>query len=413
MAEPIQGFDFDPRNGHFHCPREYGSRLSWPLQHSDNETPSSAAMIPKRSTSPLPLPLDSRSFQQTATYPPPSVMATEWQVTSQAPPVSFPLDTTSYPQQAFESYGASFHASPTDYITQQATLEASLEANMNPNMSAGLPMDQTYMTMGSAMPNDMNDASQNMDMVSMPIQWSDFENIGTNLYPDFHNILQQQQQPLPQMGSPSTYTNISETHEVRSLSSNEGGWNMIDPIDPHAGAIFNPQQTLHLHPRTYSDSSSDDEQHSHSSSDSFVKVSHCASSPSNDSTGELHFPSDYELERPSPPVAMANVLVPPISTAQSTSSNSPQHSPTSPPSRNRSRKGTTTKTAASTKGISKKPMQGSRAETTEKRVGRRKGPLRPDQRKQASEIRKLGACIRCRFLKKTVSRNAVYGIFSC
>jgi hypothetical protein len=35
-------------------------------------------------------------------------------------------------------------------------------------------------------------------------------------------------------------------------------------------------------------------------------------------------------------------------------------------------------------------------------VGRRKGPLRPEQRKQACEIRKLGACLRCRFLKKTV-----------
>jgi len=39
--------------------------------------------------------------------------------------------------------------------------------------------------------------------------------------------------------------------------------------------------------------------------------------------------------------------------------------------------------------------------TTEKKVGRRRGPLRPEQRKQASEIRKLRACLRCKFLKKT------------
>jgi hypothetical protein len=42
-------------------------------------------------------------------------------------------------------------------------------------------------------------------------------------------------------------------------------------------------------------------------------------------------------------------------------------------------------------------------ENTEKRIGKRKGPLKPDQRKQASEIRKLRACLRCKFLKKTVS----------
>ncbi|TQS35787.1 hypothetical protein Golomagni_03781 [Golovinomyces magnicellulatus] len=38
---------------------------------------------------------------------------------------------------------------------------------------------------------------------------------------------------------------------------------------------------------------------------------------------------------------------------------------------------------------------------TEKRVGKRRGPLLPQQRKQASEIRKLRACLRCKFLKKT------------
>jgi hypothetical protein len=40
--------------------------------------------------------------------------------------------------------------------------------------------------------------------------------------------------------------------------------------------------------------------------------------------------------------------------------------------------------------------------TTERPVVRRKGPLRPDQRREASEIRKLRACLRCKFLKKTV-----------
>ncbi|RKF83886.1 hypothetical protein GcM3_006014 [Golovinomyces cichoracearum] len=49
-------------------------------------------------------------------------------------------------------------------------------------------------------------------------------------------------------------------------------------------------------------------------------------------------------------------------------------------------------TVRSESGIKKK---------TEKRVGKRRGPLLPQQRKQASEIRKLRACLRCKFLKKT------------
>ncbi|KAI5286629.1 hypothetical protein KEM54_006637, partial [Ascosphaera aggregata] len=40
-----------------------------------------------------------------------------------------------------------------------------------------------------------------------------------------------------------------------------------------------------------------------------------------------------------------------------------------------------------------------------KRIGKRTGPLKPDQRKQASEIRKLRACLRCKFLKKTCDKG--------
>lgn len=38
-------------------------------------------------------------------------------------------------------------------------------------------------------------------------------------------------------------------------------------------------------------------------------------------------------------------------------------------------------------------------------MGRRRGPLLPEQRKQASEIRKLRACLRCKFLKKTCDKG--------
>ncbi|KAF2400694.1 hypothetical protein EJ06DRAFT_476810 [Trichodelitschia bisporula] len=44
-------------------------------------------------------------------------------------------------------------------------------------------------------------------------------------------------------------------------------------------------------------------------------------------------------------------------------------------------------------------------EKAEKKVGRRRGPLRPEQRQQAHEIRKLRACLRCKFLKKVCDKG--------
>ena len=59
--------------------------------------------------------------------------------------------------------------------------------------------------------------------------------------------------------------------------------------------------------------------------------------------------------------------------------------------------------AKGTERITKKTSQSGGKD--EKRVGKRKGPLKPEQRKQASEIRKLRACLRCKFLKKTCDKG--------
>jgi len=48
-------------------------------------------------------------------------------------------------------------------------------------------------------------------------------------------------------------------------------------------------------------------------------------------------------------------------------------------------------------------------EKSEKRVGKRRGPLRPEQRQQAHEIRKLRACLRCKFLKKVCDKGEPCG----
>ena len=387
MANPdgLQSFDFDPQNAHY----QYSSRLSWPLQHTGASAASSAAMIPKRSTSPLPLSLGAQSYHQTANYSPAAVI-TDWQVTSQAAPVSFALDTTHFNQQTYDTYGAPFQTSPTDYISQQTGLEAA--ANMEANINAGLLLDPSSYTNPSNAMGTMNDMSQ------LPMNWHEFD---TSLY-GYQDIMHPQQ-PL-QMGSPSE-TYISDSgHDLRSLSSSDNGWVAIEPNQPQAGSsIFNPQQALH--PRSFSDSScSDVEQHSHSSLDGYVEVSHSAGSPSTDSAGDMNFPSDHEypldFERQSPPASITTAVVKPIAIRQPNST-SPQRSPTSPVARRQSRKAPAMKSSSSSKIGGRRPSQVVKNES-EKRVGRRKGPLRPDQRKQAMEIRKLGACIRCRFLKKTV-----------
>ena len=383
-SDGLQSFDFDPRNAHY----QYSSRLSWPLQqHTGATSASSAAMISKRSTSPLPLSLEAQSYHQTANYSPAAVI-TDWQVTSQPAPVSFALDTTRFTQQTFDTYGTPFQTSPTDYITQQTGLEA---ANMDPNMNAGLLLDaSSYASSSNAMAN-MNDMNQ------LQMNWAELD---TNLY-GYPAEMIHPQQPL-QMGSPSE-TYISDSHDLRSLSSSDNGWVSIESTHPQIGSIFNPQQALH--PRSFSDSScSDVEQHSHGSLDGYVEVSHSASSPSTDSAGDMNFPSDQEypldFERQSPPAPVTTALIKPIAIRQPNST-SPQRSPTSPVARRQPRKAPAIKSSSSSKIGGRRPSQVVKNET-EKRVGRRKGPLRPDQRKQAMEIRKLGACIRCRFLKKTV-----------
>ena len=224
--------------------------------------------------------------------------------------------------------------------------------------------------------------------------------------------------------------------DVRSLSSSDQSYSFVDAHSPamqNAGAIiFNPQETLH--PRTSSHSSCSEEGHSHSHSSSLegeAPHSH-VSSPSMHSSSDLMFHSDHEhyrdyYDQHSPPTAtatMSTALVRsidtramPMSSGAPSTMPSPQRSPTSPiarssvgSSKGRKQPQTLTKTSS----INKQQTHARRPSTTvkvtgdpEKKVGRRKGPLRPDQRKQASEIRKLGACIRCRFLKKTVSLAAV------
>ncbi|MCJ1445824.1 MAG: hypothetical protein MMC23_006329 [Stictis urceolatum] len=422
-ADNFLNYDFDPRHG----PYQYTSRLSWPLQHSDASTSMAAPPVVKRSTSPLPMSSAPSAFNQTAQYPTATMMQ-EWQ-TTQAPATTFALDTT-FPAHTYE-YGVAFQTSPTDYLAPNTNLEA---AGMDANMQASLQMNASFMGIDANDLNTMSNLQMNWDGMNANLM-----GYGTHGLPDLlsHHHHHHQQQAFSG-GSPSE-TYLSDGHlEVVSLpsTSSEHGWSTVNNVNPEA--IFNPEQTLH--PRTFSDSSlSDRDQYSRSSMDGYVDVGNAISSPETDSAGtdttDSHSDHDhdsllanYGTERTSPTLqhdpeyeaaypaqyqpntqSSSPITMPPIAIRQTASTSPPQRSPvSSTSSRKITRKLPSTNKTTANK-IARRSLPAAKGGETEKRVGRRKGPLRPDQRKQASEIRKLGACIRCRFLKKTCDKGEPCG----
>ena len=395
-GDGLTGFDFDPNGLRF----PYTSRVSWPItipvhpdasrsaphHQSANTNPSN---IMKRSTTPL------QSLSQTYEQPISQSQSyiPDWRLhqQSQSQQITYTLDT--YPQQfgADAGYAMPFQASPTDYVPQ-----------VQFDSSAYLPI-----------------AGQ-MDG-SISFNWQDISNDILN-YPMSANALQDMNFSHQNLPNSPTDTSL----EVRSLSSSDNGWNSVEYRpqsldgsyqDLHTGNIFNPEQTLHG--RTFSDSSySDVERQSRQSWGSFINLPpNAIGSPSSDrsaSLSDLEFFHDHtEFLVGSPPIkqeqeqhARSTIVTSSVpKPLRIKTSSSPQRSPTStgrvsPPGRRQAIKKNSNSKA--TKPTIRRQPQAPKVDT-EKRVGRRKGPLRPEQRKQASEIRKLGACIRCKFLKKTVS----------
>ncbi len=395
-ADTLAGYDLDPQSAPY---PSYSSRLSWPIpteQSNPSRTAphSSANSNIKRSTTPV-HGLGS-GYEQRIDHQTQSLMP-EWNIPQPlGSHFGYPLETT-FPQQHFsDDYTLPFQTSPTDIVSTNSHVA-----------SRYLPMDGSYLPLGSQ-----------MDGMNFP--WPEMQNDVMGFSPP--NGLPDMS--IPHQAAPANSPSNSFL-EVRSLSGSgsDNGWTTVDyahqPLDSSSyqdlqtGAIFNPGPTLHG--RTFSDSSySDIEQQSHKSwSSGFVEVPHAIGSPGTDSIGDMDFNPDHgnyldqtyhqedESERLNRPVVLTSSLAKPINIKKPSS---PQRSPVSsgrgsPPSRRQSRKNTNIK---ATKAVIRRPSQAPKPDT-EKRVGRRKGPLRPEQRKQACEIRKLGACLRCKFLKKTVS----------
>ena len=391
----LAGFDFDQRGLRY----PYTSRITWPitippdpnmsrsapLHQSANTNPSN---IMKRSTTPLQS--QPQAYDQPISQP--QSYIPDWPLHQQSPaqPFAFPLDAYTQQFGADAGYAMPFQTSPTDYVSQ-------MPYDSNPYFPLPTPMDG-----------------------SIPFSWQDISNEFMN-YPISSGL---PDMSIPQQNLPTSPTDTSL--EVRSLSSSDNGWNSVEYRHPsldgsfhdlHTGNIFNPEQTLHG--RTFSDSSySDVEQQSRQSWSSFVNLpQHAIGSPSSDrsaSLSDLEFHHDHtDFLVGSPPIKQekdqqtrSTIVTPSIvKPIRIKTSSSPQRSPTStgrvsPPGRRQAIKKNSNSKA--TKPTIRRQPQAPKVDT-EKRVGRRKGPLRPEQRKQACEIRKLGACIRCKFLKKTVS----------
>ncbi len=361
--DSLAGFDFDQRDFPYSNP--YTPRMSsWPLpiDHDPLHGASQRVNNLKRSTSPTQD--HAHSYEQ----------ATEWPLSQPSTTnLAYPLDTT-FPQQFAQQY--IFHASPTELIPIQPQLDC---------------MDGSY----HLVPNhewDLQNSLMNFTTNGLPDMGLNFQSNNSRTYT-------QSQDHSP------TFTNV----EVRSNTScsSDNGWNWVDNIhhspnisfqEPNTGFIPNQAH------RTPSEFSYSDIQFSSPGTDTSLRDSDSISE--NAHQPDYTQPLEDHTDLCNPPLAITSALARPIDIRTSSSPQtcfvSTQKSP--PPGRRPSRKVANPKI---TKTPIQKPSQAPKVE--EKRVGKRKGPLRPEARKAACEIRKLGACLRCRFLKKPCDKGEPCG----
>ncbi|KAK7544573.1 uncharacterized protein J3D65DRAFT_610021 [Phyllosticta citribraziliensis] len=312
--------------------------------------------------------------------------------------------------ESYGSYGAPIQTSPVEYLP---TSQPPLPINTTIDMSG------SYIAMSGPMDHSM---SAPMTFPHM----NDFQQELMN-YPMNPGELVAAASASVAGSSPN-----ENWLEVRSLSSSDNGWSTVDFHQPnnrhsydsysdsHSATVFNPIQTLHI--RTGSDSSQSDVPQSAHSFGSFEEI---PPFPMHSPQSEVEFPPhamqhgmhhhhhhDHELDHYQSP---AYSVSPPSTSAQpyaikqsASSSSSPTSSDISSPPASRRRKSPTNSIEAATskvtKTIVKKPAGSAKRDDT-KKIGKRRGPLRPDQRQQAHEIRKLRACLRCKFLKKTCDKG--------
>ncbi|KAI0011529.1 hypothetical protein F4779DRAFT_215872 [Xylariaceae sp. FL0662B] len=401
---------------------------AWPMpldmaapQNSNNSSVSSPAESQSQQTTqsqspaqPSASPLQPSPFQATAPQTQSPPLLTDWtllQHQQQHPPVQ---DLSQFMQESntlipFNPFTASFQTNAIEYLPAppQATLES------------GMPMEQGF-----------NNVSPIDDGRSMQQHW---EGMGMGNWQDFGASLHFPSDGLPRFGSLGSQSPTGTYLEVLSLpGSSDNGWAQVDMYQNYesyqqqaqahnSAAIFNPGQTLHL--RTNSDASHSDGsgQHADFSSSSYEDVSSFNYSPFSPESDTYSDPSNHrncfhgENHHVHETISPAAAAVAPMPIKSSTSGRPSPASGSgvaSPPHNTTSRRNSGPKKSPiskSTKSVIRRTSNGKKDGSVEKKVGRRKGPLLPEQRKQASEIRKLRACLRCKFLKKTCDKGEPCG----
>jgi hypothetical protein len=365
-------------------------------------------------------PLQTTGFGFPSMMPTANPMLTDWIALQNFPQHSYPQDTMGMTASDFTSYGGQLQTSPIEFPlnTSQTALMTSLpmDAASAFNVMTSTAMDMQQMTTAGA-PFGMADFQQELANFSAGHNFTASSSVAT--------------------GSPT-----EQWLEVRSIPGSDNEWTSIEmgghrnsfDINSHPQAlIFNPGQALHI--RTNSDSSqhSDVPPSAHSFS-SYEEIHFPMNSPQSEAENSLelvqsnhsltlsqthshqncHHDVSYPEQEYANYISPSQSVSPPISRAEpipikqsASNSASPTSSAVSSPPARRRKSPVAAIGAKPTKTIVKK----SAAQTTkkdqvgEKRVGRRRGPLRPDQRQQAHEIRKLRACLRCKFLKKTCDKG--------
>jgi hypothetical protein len=320
-------------------------------------------------------------------------------------PSSLPLNTYN-----LGAFAGQLQASPVDFMPVSAAENyAAATTGMSTN---------AYMSMAGPM--------ESMNTLAYPL--NDYQNdLGNSFTLSLQNALNQQAADSAHSSVPGS-SPTGTILEVQSLSDNE--WSAINfnphrqSLDSFSGTVSNPSQNLHI--RTHSDSSSDGPHSASYLSGSYEEIPPWPlSSPHDEFHSQDYIDSQYlqsqgfaianqerGVQQSSPTSSLA---VSPTAGAVAlsyastgSSSTSPTSSgPTSPPLRRR--KSPSENTSKVTKAIVKKSPTSRKDSTGEKKIGRRRGPLRPDQRQQAHEIRKLRACLRCKFLKKTCDKGEPCG----
>ncbi|KAK3054115.1 hypothetical protein LTR09_004893 [Extremus antarcticus] len=306
------------------------------------------------------------------------------------------------------SFGGQLQSSPIGFMPISAAENYAVTAGMD---------SQSFMTMAGPMDSmnalafPLNDYQNDMNFPAMALNNAALRQHALN-----QQAVESSQSSLP--GTSPTGT----IYEVQSVSDNE--WSMVNypNTNRHSldsfGTVSNPSQNLHI--RTNSDSSASDEPHSADLSGSYEEIPPWPLVSPHEFHGSDYLDSQYiqqqthglpapTLQRsPSSSLAVSPTTHagPSYQSAGSSSTSPTSSGPTSPPLRRRK----SPLDGKTTKAVIKKTSHSTRKDATvEKKVGRRRGPLRPDQRQQAHEIRKLRACLRCKFLKKTCDKGEPCG----